>query len=53
LEQATTKIMDFTEAAARGQQTPAAALASLDAAVDRLLERRRYLLERRRLAAAP
>lgn len=52
-EQATTKIMDFTEAAARGQQTPAAALVSLDAAVDRLLERRRYLLERRRLAAAP
>ena len=52
-EQATTKIMDFTESAARGRQTPAAALASLDAAVDRLLERRRYLLERRRLAAAP
>jgi len=52
-EQATTKIMDFTEAAARGQRTPASALASLDAAVDRLLERRRYLLERRRVAAAP
>src|ERR1051326_5256440 len=37
-EQVTTKIMDRTEAAARGAETPAAALAALDADVDRLLE---------------
>ncbi|MEO5800479.1 MAG: sugar ABC transporter substrate-binding protein [Gemmatimonadales bacterium] len=46
-EQVTTKIMDRTETAVRGSQTQAAALASLDADVDRLLERRRYLLARR------
>jgi multiple sugar transport system substrate-binding protein len=50
-EQVTTKIMDRTEAAARGAQSPAAALAALDADVDRLLERRRYLLARRHPAA--
>ncbi|MES2306275.1 MAG: sugar ABC transporter substrate-binding protein [Gemmatimonadota bacterium] len=46
-EQVTTKVMDRTETAVRGSQTQAAALASLDADVDRLLERRRYLLARR------
>ncbi len=50
-EQVTTKIMDRTEAAARGAETKAAALAALDADVDRLLERRRYLLARRHPAA--
>lgn len=47
-ELVTTKIMDQTEAAVRGGTTPAAALAALDAQVDRLLERRRFLLARRR-----
>ncbi len=47
-EQVTTKIMDHTEAAVRGGTKPAAALAALDADVDRLLERRRYLLARER-----
>ncbi len=51
-EQVTTKLMDYTEAAARGRRSAAAALASLDAAVDRLLERRRYLLARHRTPAA-
>jgi multiple sugar transport system substrate-binding protein len=47
-EEVTTKLMDYTEVAVRGSHTAAAALASLDADVDRLLERRRYLLSRRR-----
>jgi multiple sugar transport system substrate-binding protein len=51
-EQVTTKIMDRTEAAARGAETEAAALAALDAEVDRLLERRRYLLARHHPTAA-
>ena len=46
-EQVTTKVMDRTEAAVRGQQSAAAALAALDTDVDRLLERRRFLLARR------
>ncbi len=46
-EQVTAKLMDQTEAAVRGGKSAAAALAALDAAVDRLLERRRYLLARR------
>jgi multiple sugar transport system substrate-binding protein len=56
-EQVTTKIMDHTETAVRGARTAPAALAALDGDVDRLLERRRYLLVRRaaalRGAAAP
>jgi multiple sugar transport system substrate-binding protein len=44
----TTKIMDQTEAATRGGTTAGAALAALDAQVDRLLERRRFLLARQR-----
>jgi multiple sugar transport system substrate-binding protein len=43
----TTKIMDQTEAAVRGGTTPAAALQALDRDVNRLLERRRFLLSRR------
>jgi multiple sugar transport system substrate-binding protein len=46
-EEVTTKLMDHTEAAVRGGKAPGAALAGLDADVDRLLERRRYLRARR------
>ena len=45
-EEVTTKIMDQTEAAVRGGVTAAEALATLDRQVDRVLERRRYLLAR-------
>ncbi|MEP6591471.1 MAG: sugar ABC transporter substrate-binding protein [Gemmatimonadota bacterium] len=45
-EQVTTKLMDRTEAAVRGKQSAAEALRALDADVDRLLERRRYLMHR-------
>jgi multiple sugar transport system substrate-binding protein len=50
-EEVTTKLMDHTEAAVRGGRNPAAELAALDAEVDRLLERRRYLLSRRQRGA--
>ena len=50
-EQVTTKLMDQTEAAVRGGQSPADALTTLDHDVDRLLERRRYLLARRQVEA--
>jgi multiple sugar transport system substrate-binding protein len=50
-EEVTTKLMDHTEAAVRGGRNPAAELTALDAEVDRLLERRRYLLSRRQRAA--
>lgn len=46
-EEVTTKVMDQTEAAVRGGTTPGAALATLDRDVNRLLERRRFLLARR------
>jgi multiple sugar transport system substrate-binding protein len=46
-EEVTTKIMDQTEAAVRGGVPPAQALATLDRDVNRLLERRRFLLARR------
>ena len=46
-EEVTTKIMDQTEAAVRGGITAAQALAALDRDVNRLLERRRFLLARR------
>ena len=46
-EEVTTKVMDHTETAVRGGKPPAVALAGLDADVDRLLERRRYLRARR------
>ncbi len=47
-EEVTTKIMDQTEAAVRGRVTPRAALAALDRDVNRMLERRRFLLARPR-----
>ena len=50
-EEVTTRIMDQTEAVVRGGVPPARALTALDRDVDHLLERRRYLLERR--AAGP
>lgn len=46
-EEVTTKIMDQTEAAVRGGVSAAQALAKLDHDVNRLLERRRFLLARR------
>jgi len=46
-EEVTTKVMDHTEAAVRGGKSPSVALAELDADVDRLLERRRFLRSRR------
>jgi multiple sugar transport system substrate-binding protein len=51
-EEVTTKLMDYTEVAVRGKSSAGAALAALDRDVDRLLERRRYLLTRRAAAAA-
>jgi multiple sugar transport system substrate-binding protein len=47
-ELVTTKLMDQTEAAVRGGTSPETALSTLDAQVDRLLERRRFLLARRK-----
>ena len=41
------------EAAVRGEATPEAALAALDLQVDAILEKRRWLLARRRAAGAP
>lgn len=52
-EEVTTKIMDETEAAVRGGKRPAAALTALDRDVNRLLERRRYLLARRTAGPTP
>ena len=51
-EQVTTKIMDHTEAAVRGGTDAGSALRALDEDVDRLLERRRYLLSRTLVAGA-
>jgi len=45
-EQVATKIMAHTETAIRGGRPAGVALAALDAEVDRLLERRRFLLAR-------
>jgi multiple sugar transport system substrate-binding protein len=49
-EEVTTKVMDHTEAAVRGGKSASVALTELDADVDRLLERRRYLRSRRAAA---
>ncbi|MES2123261.1 MAG: sugar ABC transporter substrate-binding protein [Gemmatimonadota bacterium] len=45
-EQVTTKVMDRTEAAVRGKMSAEEALKALDRDVDRLLERRRFLMQR-------
>ena len=50
-EEVTTKMMDYAEAATRGGMGVPAALTALDADVNRLLERRRYLLARARGAS--
>jgi multiple sugar transport system substrate-binding protein len=47
-EQIASTIFDRGEAAARGAVTPEAALASLDRRADELLEKRRWMLSRRR-----
>jgi multiple sugar transport system substrate-binding protein len=46
-ERIATKLTEAAEAAVRGTRTPEAALRRLDAEVDRMLEKRRWLLERR------
>ncbi|HVE78826.1 MAG TPA: sugar ABC transporter substrate-binding protein [Gemmatimonadaceae bacterium] len=46
-EQISTKIMEYVEAAARGRLTTDRAVAALDADVDRMLQKRRWLLDRR------
>ncbi len=48
-EQVTVKLMNHTEAAVQGTEGPAEALTALDADVDRVLERRRFLLARRQV----
>lgn len=49
-EQVTVKLMNHTEAAVHGVETSGEALARLDADVDHILERRRFLLARRQHA---
>jgi multiple sugar transport system substrate-binding protein len=46
-EQIATRIWERTEAAIRGAETPAEAMAKLDADVERILAKRRWLLERK------
>lgn len=46
-EQIATRIWERAEAAIRGAETGAAAMAKLDADVERILEKRRWLLERK------
>jgi multiple sugar transport system substrate-binding protein len=46
-EQISVKIMEYVEAVARGRLTTDRAVAALDADVDRMLEKRRWLLDRR------
>jgi multiple sugar transport system substrate-binding protein len=50
-ENVTQKIMDWTERAVKGGLSSREALAGLDGDVNRLLERRRWLLSRERQAA--
>jgi len=50
-EQITTMVLDRTESAVRGSTPPDSALAALDRDVDRVLEKRRWLLERARHGA--
>ncbi len=51
-EQIATAIFDRGEAAARGTVTPVVALRQLDARADELLEKRRWMLARARIAVA-
>jgi len=50
-EQIATKVFEHGERAVRGRQTPAQAMTALDRDVDRLLEKRRWLLSRREVSA--
>ncbi len=50
-EQVATKVFEYGEKAIRGQMTVDQALAALDRDVDGLLEKRRWLMSRRKLAA--
>jgi multiple sugar transport system substrate-binding protein len=52
-EQIMNKVVQQGERAARGTASSAEALAALDAEVDRLLEKRRWMLDRRRAGSAP
>jgi multiple sugar transport system substrate-binding protein len=45
-ERIATKVFEYGEAAARGRLTVEQALAALDADVDRILEKRRWILAR-------
>jgi multiple sugar transport system substrate-binding protein len=50
-EQIATKVFEHGERAVRGRQTPVQAMTALDRDVDRLLEKRRWLLSRREVSA--
>ena len=52
-EQIAQRLQDQVERAVRGGTTPEAALAALDQDVDRMLEKRRWLVAHGRLAVAP
>ncbi|HYJ79090.1 MAG TPA: extracellular solute-binding protein, partial [Longimicrobiaceae bacterium] len=52
-EQIMNKVVQQGERAARGTATSAQVLAALDAEVDRLLEKRRWMLDRRRAGTPP
>jgi multiple sugar transport system substrate-binding protein len=51
-EQIATMMIDYAERAARGSLSTEGALEALDADVDRLLEKRRWMLQRRAVAAS-
>ena len=50
-EQIATKIFEHSERAVRGRQTPKQAMTSLDNDVNRLLEKRRWMMSRQELAS--
>ena len=52
-EQIVTRLFEHLEPAIRGRVTVAEALAALDANVDRMLEKRRWMLDRARPLGAP
>jgi multiple sugar transport system substrate-binding protein len=52
-EQIATRLLEHLEPAIRGRVTVAEALAALDANVDRMLEKRRWMLDRARPLGAP
>jgi multiple sugar transport system substrate-binding protein len=50
-EQIATKVFEHGERAVRGRQSPSEAMSALDADVDRLLEKRRWLMSRQEVAS--